>query len=287
MKKWARLSLLVLFLSISYSNASENFGYHQSRITKYHQDMPSLVSSARYKQAALLTTAAAAVIFYGYTTIKKLSTYQPSIPVSTNAMGLVAYGAHVGKIWGEVAAAQCAGYIFNKYAMRLDYWFNTSINCSWFLSHYTHFAQQDDYFNHLKAELDHLPVIRDLERRAHKIETIEMHIRLLVEDISKVIGYIQYRRDQEEMEHIFTAVRMEKVARDIQSALEQFCRDFESLLIECKHETEFQKQCQQTVNMSSEIISFERDIKLSLKTFMEYESTSLFINSEIGSRLTQ
>ncbi len=279
MKNLGRLSLLALFLSVSYSNAAEHFGYDDSRIAVYHQEMPSLVSAARYKQAALLTTAAAAVVFYGYTTIKKISTYQPSIPVSTDAMGWSAYGVYIGKLWGEVLAAQCAGYIFNKYAMRLDYWFNTSTNCGWFLSRHTHFTGQDDYFNHIKAELDHLPVIHNSVRRGHKIEMIETHICLLVQDISKIIGYMRYRRDQEETEHIFTAVKMEKIAQDMQKALEQFCDSFGKNLAECKHETEFQKQCEQAVHMHSEIISFESDIKLSLKTFMDYERENLVLNS--------
>jgi len=277
------LALLVVGLQ---AQEGVPFGYRTATSKAVATKMPALMYRMKLRKYLVVGAFASAAFFYLYRTANKYMFYLPPDHILREAVdsntgktilelvgnpavhrpssALVRIAKNVGEFVGEI----CAGGLFSSYGGRLLGQYGVTLNNTWFITTQTNL---NGVVKAVKEDAALLPLVDDQERADYKVEIIRTKIKLLVNDVMRIIGYMHYRRQEEDKTDTLNAVRMKQVINDIETITEQFCKDIDGLLAHYSAAEKTVTERSKASKIATTLEFFTDELYANLETFDLYE----------------
>lgn len=278
------LSLLVMGLQAHEEHVP--FGYKTQASKKIATKMSILIYRMKLRRGLVVGAFASAAFFYFYRTANKYMFYvppehilreivdpktgeavlklvgNPAVKRSSNT--LIRITKNVGEFVGEF----CAGALFSSYGGKMLEHYSVPLDNHWFITTQTHL---NETVKALKEDTALLPLVDDQERANYKVEIIRIKVKLLIDDIMRIVGYMRYRKEEESKTNTMNAVRMDHVISDVETITKQFCRDIDDLLTHYSAAEKTVTVRSNASKISTTLEFFTDELYANLKTFDLYE----------------
>lgn len=282
--------LLVLGLLFQPLYGIENqFNYSWQGVQEQAEKMPTQARVLQLKKYTAMTALFGTIGLYVYQMYQS-GAYKTmgEVPVVITD-SLLEKGKNLG--WGAIKLAGNAliTALATNYVKESQTWFHEMDSLDQFMKEYTQLqdpaqrgvflrinpqrqvspqllinVMQDQYrqmahynsFEMLIAELQTISLLQDAAAIKERIALLETKFVLLMQDIMKVMGYLQYRQKQIAEKQTLVGVQIQTTLEIMNKAAVDFCNNCAQLLEACKAATEFTERAAKTVGLQEKLENY-------------------------------
>lgn len=125
-------------------------------------------------------------------------------------------------------------------------------------------------FEMIIAELQTLSVLQDAEMVKERTALLETKFTLLMADIMKVMGYLQYRQKQIAESHTLIGVQIQTTLEIMDKAAINFCNTCSVLLEACKAAIDFTQRAEKTIQLQEAVENYANLFYADLHSIKNY-----------------
>ncbi len=268
------------------------FSFDVDQIEQKAVEAQTIINCAYLKKIAVVSTLLAGSTFYIYRTWYKYMEWAPpgtllvekvteagestgqllrvGAPSSTTWFELIGNLARTGsEMGGEFALGYLVRSTFDPLVNR----YIGSLDNTWFLNKHT---SVNDLRKSICEDIILLPLADKSNLVNQRIDVITQKLELLMSDLMKFYGYLEYRQQLELENNVLCAVKMKNVIEVLKGSTEQFCIDFQKLIDDYKANSEdTELRAQKGAQLESKLVLFFDTLYADIKTFDLYERKRL------------